>query len=124
MNARPPKRGPLAAAVRLAHPTWSPRQVQVRVAQMRTFRCATEAQLEVELRRPTRERREHEPNELRQALERFGVSQADLARQANVTRRTVVRWLAGDRRIPWQIHTLVLRALKRDAWSGRPLRTH
>jgi len=62
------------------------------------------------------------PSELRQALERFGGSQADLARQAGVTRRTVVRWLAGDRRIPWRIDTLARRAMNRDAWSGRRLK--
>jgi len=59
--SRPPRRAPLAASVRVAHPSWSPRQVQVRVNVMRTFRCENEDQLEKEMRRPTRERREHEP---------------------------------------------------------------
>jgi DNA-binding transcriptional regulator YiaG len=54
------------------------------------------------------------PTELRAALTRLGISQAETARVLGVDDRTVRRWAAGDRDIP-QPAIRLLWACERDA---------
>ena len=47
------------------------------------------------------------PDQLRDALERLGISQLTAARWLGVDGRTVRRWLAGDRKMPAMAGELV-----------------
>ena len=47
------------------------------------------------------------PADFRAALDRLGLSQSEAARRLRVDPRTVRRWIAGDRRIPWLVTELL-----------------
>lgn len=56
--------------------------------------------------------------ELREILADLGVSQACLARTLGVTRRAVVFWMAGGRRIPAETVRAVRLAKRRGYWTS------
>jgi transcriptional regulator with XRE-family HTH domain len=55
-------------------------------------------------------------DELRKALDDLGLSQTQLASDVGVSRRLVVYWLAGARRIPAEVVKLVRKARRRGWW--------